>query len=52
MTRVDYTSYATDYVCLSTETKETENIANGSTLLEVDTSTIYVFYNGTWYVQN
>lgn len=52
MTRVDYTSYATDYVCLSTETKETEGIANGSTLLEVDTSRIYVFYNGTWYAQN
>ena len=52
MTRVDYTGCATDYVCLSSETKETEGIANGSTLLEVDTSTIYVFYNGTWYVQN
>ena len=51
MTRVDYTSYATDYVCLSTEEKTTENIANGSTLLEVDTSIIYVFYNGNWYSQ-
>lgn len=52
MTRVDYTSYATDYICLSTEEKTTEGITNGSTLLEVDTSTIYVFYNGVWYSQN
>jgi len=52
MTRVDYTSYATDYVALSTEEKPVENMVDGSTLLEVDTSTIYVFYQGTWYAQN
>ena len=52
MTRVDYTSKATDYICLSTETKMTEDIADGATLLEVDTSTIYVMYHGTWYAQN
>ena len=52
MTRVDYTSYATDYICDSTETKETDGIADGATLLEVDTSTIYVMYKGTWYAQN
>lgn len=52
MTRVDYTSKATDFICLSTEEKTTDDVANGSTLLEVDTSTIYVFYEGIWYAQN
>lgn len=35
--------------CLSTDTKPT-NVANGSKLLEMDTSTLYVFDRGseTW----
>lgn len=52
MTRYDYTSTATDYIGLSSETKETENIADGSTFLEVDTSKMFVFYKGTWYEQS
>ena len=51
MMRYDYTCAATDYIGLSNEPKETENIADGSTLLEVDTSKMYVFYKGTWYEQ-
>lgn len=35
---------------LSTETKPT-NTSNKSILLEVDTGTWYVFYEGTWYAQ-
>lgn len=36
--------------CLSTDTKPTTGIANGSKLLEMDTSTLYVFdeENETW----
>lgn len=52
MCRTDYTCDATDYIGLSTETKETEGICNGSSYLEVDTATIYIFYKGTWYPQN
>ena len=29
--------------CLSTDTKPIENIANGSMLMEMDTSTLYLF---------
>lgn len=38
-----------DIVILSTETKPTENLKNGSTLYEVDTTKLYVWYNGSWY---
>ena len=41
-----------DYIGLSTETKETENIVDGSTFWEVDTSTLFIFYNGQWYEQS
>lgn len=30
-------------VCLSTDTKPTTGIANGSTCIEMDTSTLYIF---------
>lgn len=40
-----------DYLGLSSETKETTDITNGSTYWEVDTSKLYIFYNGTWYEQ-
>lgn len=30
-------------VCLSTDTKPTTGIVNGSKLMEIDTSTLYVF---------
>lgn len=38
-----------DIVILSTESKPTENLKNGSTLYEVDTAKLYVWYNGSWY---
>lgn len=38
-----------DIVKLSTEEKPTENLKNGSTLYEVDTTNLYVWYNGSWY---
>lgn len=38
-----------DIVILSTELKPTENLKNGSTLYEVDTTKLYVWYNGNWY---
>lgn len=39
-----------DSFCLSTDTKPTAGIANGSLLLEMDTSKIYAFdeQNQTW----
>lgn len=49
MDRCDYTSDKTDYIGLSTDTKETEGVANGSTFHEVDTDKKFVFYCGTWY---
>lgn len=52
MTRVDRTSNNTDYIGLSTETKETEGIIDGSTYYEVDTGTLFVFYKGQWYEQS
>ena len=36
-----------DYVCKSTETKETD-VPDGSTLYEVDTKKLYMFYDGIW----
>ena len=38
-----------DIVILSTEEKPTENLKNGSTLYEVDTAKLYVWYEGSWY---
>ena len=52
MERIDRTSNYADYIGLSEETKETTGIANGSTFYEVDTSTLYIFYKGTWYEQS
>lgn len=38
--------------CLSTDTKPTDGIMNGSKLLEIDTSTLYIYdqENGEWRV--
>lgn len=38
-----------DIVILSTEEKPTVNLKNGSTLYEVDTAKLYVWYEGYWY---
>lgn len=42
--------YYLNGVCLSTDTKPTEKIANGSMLIEMDTATIYIYDkdNETW----
>lgn len=40
-----------DYLGLSNEVKPTEGVVNGSTFYEVDTTNLYMFYNGTWYQQ-
>lgn len=40
-----------DLVGLSSGTKPTD-VKNGSTFLEVDTSDVYIFYEGTWYNQS
>lgn len=39
----DLAAYATQGVCLSTDTKPTVDVANGSLLLEMDTGKIYAF---------
>ena len=49
MNRCDYTSHKTDYIGLSSETKKTDGVANGSTFHEVDTDKKFIFYCGTWY---
>lgn len=43
-----------DSACLSTDTKPTTGVANGSKLLEMDTSTVYAFdeANGEWLAQS
>lgn len=38
-----------DIVSLSTEPKPTKNLKNGSTLYEVDTARLYIWYEGNWY---
>lgn len=38
-----------DYIGLSTEEKPLTDVVDGSTLLEVDTATAYIFYDGAWY---
>ena len=38
-----------DYLGLSTDDKPTNEAVNGSTFKEVDTSKLYIFYNGEWY---
>jgi hypothetical protein len=48
--KIVYDQWNHDVRCLSTDTKPTENIANGSELLEMDTGKVYVFDrdNMTW----
>lgn len=45
--------YRWDFLGLSTDAKPTsetsENVTNGSTYYEVDTSKLYVYYGDTWY---
>lgn len=41
-----------DFVGLSTDTKPTQELRNGSTFYTVDTQELYIWYKGTWYNQN
>lgn len=41
--KIVYDQWIHDVRCLSTDTKPTEHIANGSTCLEIDTGDLYVF---------
>jgi len=41
--RIIYDKWEHDVRCLSTDTKPTENIANGSSLIEMDTGKVYFF---------
>lgn len=40
-----------DFIGLSTDSKPTAKAVDGSTFYEVDTSTFFIFYKGTWYEQ-
>lgn len=40
-----------DFLGLSTDEKKTTGVIDGSTFYEVDTSSFYIFYDGTWYEQ-
>lgn len=48
---MDYWKHTIDFLGLSTEEKPTENIVDGSTFYAVDTVELYVYYKGTWYLQ-
>lgn len=41
-----------DFVGLSTDTKPTRELRDGTTFYTVDTQELYIWYNGTWYNQN
>lgn len=44
--------YRYDYLKLSTESSpDASKVADGSTLYEADTGTLYLAYKGTWYEQ-
>lgn len=42
--------YRFDYLRLSSEDKP-EPVVDGSSLYEVDTQKLYIYYKGTWYLQ-
>lgn len=48
---MEYWNHAIDILGLSTDTKPTANIVDGTTFYEVDTSSFYIFYKGEWYEQ-
>lgn len=43
--------YRFDYLRLSSEAKP-EPVVDGSSLYEVDTQKLYLYYKGTWYSQS
>lgn len=44
-------NYRLDFVRLAGEEKPITGVEDGSTLYEVDTQVLYIFYKGTWYNQ-
>lgn len=44
-------NYRLDFVGLSTDTKPTAQVEDGSTFYTVDTQELYVYYKGDWYLQ-
>lgn len=44
-------NYRIDIVGLSTDTKPTAQVENGSTFYTVDTQELYIYYAGDWYLQ-
>lgn len=45
-------NYRLDFVRLAGEEKPITGVEDGSTLYEVDTQVLYIFYKGTWYEQS
>lgn len=52
MPLTQYVNYRADLIGLSTEAKPQENVIDGTTFYEVDTTNFFIFYKGTWYNQN
>lgn len=48
---MEFWEHRADFLGLSTEEKPTENLVNGTSLYEVDTSKFFIWYKGTWYEQ-
>ena len=46
-----YWKHSEDMLGLSTESKPTTGVVDGTTFYEVDTTDFYIFYKGTWYLQ-
>ena len=49
---MEFLNVRIDFVGLSTDTKPTQELRNGSTFYTVDTQELYIWYKGTWYNQN
>lgn len=48
----NFLKWRLDFVKLAAESNPTEGVENGSTLYEVDTGKLYIYYKGTWYEQD
>lgn len=48
----NYVISRADLIGLSTEEKPVEEIVDGTTFYEVDTTDFYIFYKNNWYNQN
>lgn len=48
----NFLKWRLDFVKLADEDNPTDGVENGSTLYEVDTGKLYIYYKGTWYEQD